>query len=135
MLAIDILFFAAQSRTEITRISLRRIVKRNRQAPPCAGLAEHIISLFRAGVMHIIAQNQRLMEEHIFSLFRGDPMPFPVLLNIPVIPIESDAVVKRVSPSRHNLSICLIYTIARPSKLMELKTFPPKNIRHTQYRY
>ena len=71
------------------------------QKPAPAGLSERIESFLFGGMADIPANNQRFMEEHVFGLFRCDPMEFPAILCISVIPIETRTSQQRVWWFRH----------------------------------
>jgi hypothetical protein len=60
-------------------------------------------------VLAIGSHDQGFIEEHLFGLPEGDAMKLPVLLNIPVVPIEPNTAVKRVVRP-HPISICQTYT-------------------------
>ncbi len=54
---------------------------------------------------YIAANDDRLIEEHVFGLFLRNLMSLPILLNIGFVPIETNATVQRVFPFRHDPSI------------------------------
>ncbi len=63
----------------------------------------------------IAANNQGLIEEDIFGFFLGDLMPIRFLLNIRFVPIETGAVIQRISTFRHDLEYTIdIYSTAAP---------------------
>ena len=62
----------------------------------------------------IAADDQWLVEKHIFGLFWRDLVAVPVLLSVLVIPIETGAVIERVSVVRHSYKYTMnIYTLVR----------------------
>jgi hypothetical protein len=74
--------------------------ERRDQVPTGAGPAESIASAFSLGVPHVASDDQGFIEEHIFRFFGRDAAPFPVLLDIAIIPVEPDTARQRVSPTR-----------------------------------
>jgi hypothetical protein len=76
--------------------------ERNKQPPPMTRLPKGVISFLTLRVTDIAANNQRLIEEDIFSLLRRNSMLLPVLLCIRVVPIETNALIQRAPSFRHD---------------------------------
>ncbi len=53
---------------------------------------------------HIDSHHERFVEEDILGLLGRNTMPLPVLLNVRLIPVKSNAFVKRILPG-HVFSI------------------------------
>src|SRR5579885_3026741 len=56
------------------------------------------------------AHDKRFVEENILGLFRGDSMPFPVLIRVRFIPVKTSTGFERVLALGHTCSISLLYT-------------------------
>jgi hypothetical protein len=64
----------------------------NEQVPSATRLSERIVPFFPLLRMADVAANdQRFVEENIFSFLRCDLMPFPILVSIRFVPIEACA--------------------------------------------
>lgn len=51
------------------------------------------------------AHDQRIVEEGIFRLFRGDSMPLPILQPICIVPFKAGALIQLAIAVDHNASI------------------------------
>jgi hypothetical protein len=60
------------------------------------------------GMRRVTPNHERLMKENIFGLFRSYFVTLPVLGRVSFIPVESDALPKRVAHG-HNLYISHMY--------------------------
>jgi hypothetical protein len=50
-------------------------------------------------VPDVAPDDQGFIEEQVLRLFRRDAVPFPVLLDIAIVPVEPDTACQRVSPA------------------------------------
>jgi hypothetical protein len=64
--------------------------ERGKQAPARAGPAESVVSPFPSRVPHVAPDDQGFIEEQILCFFGRDAVPFPVLLDIAIVPVEPD---------------------------------------------
>lgn len=53
-------------------------------------------------MLNISSYDQGFMEEYIFRFFRDNAMPLPILPDIGVVPVETDALRQRVFSPRHS---------------------------------
>src|SRR5579872_7459837 len=80
-----------------------------KEQSPKRRLSKGVVSLFGAATPHVRANHQWFVEEHLFRLFGGNPVKFPILFSIELVPLKSYARLQRI-PSRHPFSISLRYT-------------------------
>lgn len=73
--------------------------ERGKQAPADAGPAESVVPPFPLRVSGVAPDNQGFIEEHILCFFGRDVVPFPVLLDIAIIPVEPGTTRQRMSLS------------------------------------
>jgi hypothetical protein len=93
------------SRTEITRINFRRIVKATNKMPAPSRLSKSVVPLFPLRMADVPTNNQWLIEEDFLGFLLGNLMSFPILLTISFVPIEARALIKRVLAYRHDSSM------------------------------
>src|SRR3990172_4899628 len=71
-------------------------------------------------MLYVRGHHQWLIKEHLFAFCWTDSVPDPVLLNIPLIPLEAGTFAKLLEGIRHGLCIHQIYTAVKaPGKGME----------------
>src|SRR4051812_16671174 len=61
----------------------------NKQASPSAGPPERVIPLLPLGMLDVATYDHWLVEKDVFSFFRGDAVPIPILRSIRFIPFKA----------------------------------------------
>ena len=98
------------SLADITRNSDFRIVNATKRYRSPLVCPRALVPFLPPGMTDIAADNQRLVEEDIFDLFRSDAMPLPILVRVGFIPFKTRTRFERIFLFRHIPSICLPYT-------------------------
>ena len=57
-------------------------------------LSKSLKALLPARMLHIVEENERIVEEDLFSLFRSYLMAFPVFVDVPIVPLEANTPLK-----------------------------------------
>jgi hypothetical protein len=69
-------------------------------------------------VLSIDREDQRFVEEDLLGLPEPNPMAFPILLDVSIVPVKTDAALQRVV-ARHPASISQRYTFLTALHVME----------------
>lgn len=96
VLGIGLLLFAVHVANRYDSDQVAPNGERNKQISLASRLAQGVVSLLALRITWVAANDQRLIEKHIFGFFRSDLMPIPILLNVGFIPIKSGTFVERV---------------------------------------